>query len=117
MHRRDGPFKDHAAVIVYHPKEGAGHAWANLGFGGFTASVTGFSEAALGLSEIGVSYPDESFGPEEYFAPGYPFGYLIRDVLQFDESLDEATFRIQNATRTCDLLLGAGRRDVCSRDV
>ena len=64
-----------------------------------------------------MSYPDESFGPEEYFAPGYPFGYLIRDVLQFDASLDEATFRIQNATRTCDLLLGAGRRDAFSGGV
>ena len=32
----------------------------------------------------------------------------MRDILQFDDSLEEATFRIENATRTCDLLLGVG---------
>ena len=73
-----------------------------------TASVTGFSAAQLGLSEIGVSFPDASFGPERYLAKGYPFGYLIRDILQFDTSLAEATRRITEATRTCDLILGVG---------
>jgi isopenicillin-N N-acyltransferase-like protein len=104
----EGPFKNFAAIVVYHPNPGEGHAWANVGFAGFTASVTGFSEAQLGLSEIGVSFPDASFGPETYLAKGYPFGYLIRDVLQFDASLDEATERITGATRTCDLILGVG---------
>jgi len=104
----DGPFKNFAAVTVYHPNPGEGHAWANLGFAGFTGSVTGFSARQLGLSEIGVSYPDASFGPETYLARGYPFVFLIRDVLQFDSSLAEATARISNATRTCDLIIGVG---------
>jgi isopenicillin-N N-acyltransferase-like protein len=104
----DGPFKNHAAIVVYHPEEGHGYPWANVGFHGWTASITGFSSQQLGLSEIGVSFPDASFGPETYLAKGYPFGYLIRDVLQFDRSLEEATARITGATRTCDLLLGVG---------
>jgi len=104
----DGPFKNWPLLVVYHPAEGNGHAWANLGFAGLTASVTGFSAAQLGLSEIGVSFPDASFGPERYLAKGYPFGYLIRDILQFDTSLAEATRRITEATRTCDLILGVG---------
>ena len=29
---------------------------------GWTMSVTGFSAARLGISEIGVSFPDASFG-------------------------------------------------------
>jgi isopenicillin-N N-acyltransferase-like protein len=45
----EGPFKNFAAIVVYHPNPGEGHAWANVGFAGFTASVTGFSEAQLGL--------------------------------------------------------------------
>jgi len=104
----EGPFKNYATVTVYHPNKGDGHAWANVAFSGFTASVTGFSEARLGISEIGVSYPDETFGPETYLAAGYPFGYLLRDVLQFDTSLAEATHRITTAKRTCDLILGVG---------
>lgn len=104
----DGPFKNYAAIIVYHPNAGQGHAWANIGFAGATMSVTGFSEQQLAISEIGVSYPDETFGSETYLAKGYPFGFLIRDILQFDTTLDEATARISNATRTCDLILGVG---------
>ena len=104
----DGPFKNYAAIVVYHPQAGQGHAWANLGFGGWTGSITGFSSSQLALSEIGVSYPDASFGPETYLAKGYPFSYLIRDILQFDGTLEAATHRIQSATRTCDLILGVG---------
>ena len=104
----EGPFKNYATLVVYHPNEGNGHVWINLAFAGFTASVTGFSEARLGISEIGVSYPDETFGPETYLAAGYPFGFLLRDILQFDSSLAEATRRITTATRTCDLIIGVG---------
>ena len=104
----DGPFRNYATIVVYHPNAGDGHAWANVAFSGFTASVTGFSSQQLGLSEIGVSYPDASFGPERYLAAGYPFGFLIRDVLQFDASLQQATERITKAKRTCDLILGVG---------
>ena len=46
------------AIVVYHPAAGEGHAWANVGFGGWTGSITGFSSQQLALSEIGVSYPD-----------------------------------------------------------
>ena len=36
-----------------------------------------------GVSEIGVSFPDASFGPESYFAAGYPFVLLLRDALPY----------------------------------
>jgi len=104
----DGPFKNYAAVVVYHPNEGDGHPWANVGFSGWTASITGMSSSSLAMSEIGVSYPDKSFGNETYLARGYPFGYIIRDILQFDNTVDDATNRITNTKRTCDLILGCG---------
>ena len=31
-------------------------------FTGFTGAITGMSSAGLAMSEIGVTYPDESFG-------------------------------------------------------
>lgn len=34
--------------------------------------------------------------------------YLLRDIIQFDESLQEAEQRITSANRTCDLILGVG---------
>ena len=105
----DGPFKDFPAVVVYHPSNASdGHAWANVGFSGWIASITGMSSAGLSISEIGVSYPDDTFGNETYLMPGYPWGFLLRDILQRDTSLSSGLERITSATRTCDLLLGVG---------
>ena len=36
----------------------------------------------MAISEIGVSFPDDTFGKES--RQGTPFTYLLRDVLQFD---------------------------------
>ncbi len=77
----DGPFRNFATLVVYHPNAGDGYAWANLGFTGWTASITGFSEKQIGLSEIGVTYADESFGPETYLAKGVRRRHSPRPVL------------------------------------
>lgn len=37
-----------------------------------------------------------------------PLQYLLRDILQFDDSLQKAIQRITSAHRTCDLILGVG---------
>lgn len=34
--------------------------------------------------------------------------YLLRDILQFDDTIVDANKRIANANRTCDLILGVG---------
>ena len=60
------------------------------------------------VSEIGVSFPDNTFGPETYLAKGYPFSYLIRDILQYDNTVTDADNRITEAQKTCDLILGVG---------
>ncbi|KAL5014130.1 hypothetical protein ScPMuIL_008400 [Solemya velum] len=102
----DGPLQDYPQVTVYHPTSATnGHAFANFGWTGWIASITGIS-TQMAISEIGVSYPDESFGKESRF--GVPFTYLLRDILQFDETLDDAVNRISNSARTCDLILGVG---------
>jgi isopenicillin-N N-acyltransferase-like protein len=60
----------------------------------------------MGVSEIGVSYPDDTFGKESRF--GTPFTFLLRDILQFDKTIDETYTRITEGKRTCDLILGVG---------
>ena len=85
----------------------------------------------MAISEIGVSFPDDTFGKESRF--GIPFTvretlltttniiatlihcclhsiiqYILRDILQFDKTLIDATSRLSNAHRTCDLILGVG---------
>ncbi len=60
----------------------------------------------LAISEIGVSYPDASFGSESRM--GVPFIFMLREVLQYDTTLDGAIERMKNKHRTCDLILGVG---------
>jgi hypothetical protein len=58
---------------------------------------TGMSDQKLAISEIGVSYPDPSFGSQSRI--GIPFIYLLRDILHFDKTLDDSTSRMANARR------------------
>eukprot|EP01114_Cavostelium_apophysatum_P002389 TRINITY_DN1212_c0_g1_i1.p1 TRINITY_DN1212_c0_g1~~TRINITY_DN1212_c0_g1_i1.p1 ORF type:complete len:416 (+),score=120.87 TRINITY_DN1212_c0_g1_i1:278-1525(+) len=101
----DGPFKNFPSVTVYHPNEGNGHPFMTASMQGYISGLSGAS-ANLAVSEIGVGYPDDSFGSESRF--GIPFIFLLRDILQWDECLDDATNRMINAKRTCDLILGVG---------
>ncbi|XP_067686914.1 protein dcd1B-like [Haliotis asinina] len=103
----DGPFKDFPQVTVYHPVNSTyGQPWANFGWTGWVGSITGMNSVKMAISEIGVSFPDSSFGKESRF--GIPFTNILRDILQYDTTLNEAVQRITNAKRTCDLLLGVG---------
>eukprot|EP01116_Phalansterium_solitarium_P021722 TRINITY_DN6884_c0_g5_i1.p1 TRINITY_DN6884_c0_g5~~TRINITY_DN6884_c0_g5_i1.p1 ORF type:complete len:449 (+),score=180.95 TRINITY_DN6884_c0_g5_i1:148-1494(+) len=102
----DGPFRDYSAITVYHPDEGYGNELISVGMTGFIGGLTGFSSAQLAISEIGVSYPDDTFGSESRI--GLPFIFLLREILQFDLTIDDAINRMANAKRTCDLILGVG---------
>lgn len=102
----DGPFKNYPQITVYHPNSNNGHAFANIGWTGWIGSITGISSVKMAISEIGVSFPDDTFGKESRF--GIPFTYILRDILQFDKTLADAISRLSNAHRTCDLILGVG---------
>jgi len=102
----DGPFRDHPSITIYHPNNGKGYAWANVGMAGFMGGLTGMNENGLAISEIGVAYPDATFGEESRI--GIPFIFLLRDILAHDYSVDDATLRIAMHRRTCDLILGVG---------
>ena len=106
----DGPFKQKPSVTIYHPdaaRGGLGHAFANVGFVAWIGSLTGMSSSQLSIHEIGASFPDTThFGNESFV--GIPFVFLLRDILQFDTTYVAAVSRIENANRTCDLILGVG---------
>jgi isopenicillin-N N-acyltransferase-like protein len=106
----DGPFRDHASVIVYHNDDEAiddGRvSWVNVAFTGFVGSITGFNAQQISMSEIGVSFPDDTFGAESRH--GTPFANVIRNVLETTSTLEEADAYITATNRTCDLILGVG---------
>eukprot|EP01095_Lingulamoeba_sp_RSL-Kostka_P016851 TRINITY_DN8433_c0_g1_i1.p1 TRINITY_DN8433_c0_g1~~TRINITY_DN8433_c0_g1_i1.p1 ORF type:complete len:457 (+),score=165.35 TRINITY_DN8433_c0_g1_i1:79-1449(+) len=108
----DGPFRDFSAINVYHSsrEEDNGNNWINIGFVGFIGALTGISDMKLAISEIGVSYQDSTWGPEQNDipVPGVPFIVLLRNILKQDTTLDDAINRMANAKRTCNLILGVG---------
>lgn len=64
------------------------------------------SSQSLGISEIGVSFPDDTFGDESM--AGLPFIFVERYILQFCDTLDDALSFIADVRRTCHLILGVG---------
>ena len=91
----------HPLIVIYVPDEG--NIFANIGYAGVIGSFSGINKKQLAISEIG---DDRSTDVITY--QGIPFTCLLRDVLQFDKSLGEATKRIKNAKRTTRLLYGIG---------
>jgi hypothetical protein len=71
---------------------------------GYIGTLTGMSSASMGISEIGVSYPDDTFGDESL--TGLPFIFVERYILQYSDTLDDALSFIANVRRTCHLILG-----------
>jgi isopenicillin-N N-acyltransferase-like protein len=67
----EGPFRNYPQITVYHPNEGDGHAFLNVGMTAFIGGLTGASSSQLAISEIGASFPDASFGSESRI--GTPF--------------------------------------------
>lgn len=108
----DGPFKDYPQITVYHPSQ-EGNAFLNMGWPASIGAITGYSSKKIALSEIGVSFPDDSFGQGTDNTPpekvrGKPWSFVTRDMLQFSNSLDEAIESIESSDRTCNLIVGVG---------
>jgi hypothetical protein len=107
----DGPFKDFPQITVYHPS--IGKAFANVGWPGQVGALTGMADGKMAISEIGVSFPDDSFGQGTPDTPaeivdGKPWMFVLRDVLQFSTTLDEALSSVKQSNRTCNLIIGVG---------
>jgi len=103
----DGPFIDWPQVTVYHPSNPDENAFANVGFPGWIGLMTGMNDQKMGISEIGASYAGETAFPSED-RHGYPFTWMLRDILQFNSTGDEGLKTMQDADRTCNLILGVG---------
>jgi len=97
----DAEIQRFPVITVYHPDEG--HAFANIGWSGMIGAVTGMSSSQLAISEIGDDYDAENDTFE-----GVPFAFLLRDILQFDNTLDEAVARLQKSPRTTSLMYAVG---------
>jgi hypothetical protein len=51
--------------------------FANIGWSGWIGSIQGYSSTQMAISEIGVSYPDDTFGKESRFGTPFTVLYLV----------------------------------------
>lgn len=77
-----------------------------MGWTGWVGCITGVNDKLMSIHEIGVDFPDASFGNES--TSGVPFTYVLRDILQFDRTRMDGVSRLASAHRTCNLILGVG---------
>jgi hypothetical protein len=99
-----GPFANYSVLTVYHPDEG--NAFASLGFPGMVGVITGWS-AKVALSEkVWETYEGSGVQPGHY--DGEPVVGVIRDMLQFSNSKEEAVAFARSIVRTWAVFLGVG---------
>jgi predicted Zn-dependent protease with MMP-like domain len=100
----DNPLTKYPLVAVYHPNEGDGEPFASLTFNGFVGTITAYG-THLGISEkVWLHYNGSDS------RAGVPFTFLMRDVAQYDRTIDDAHNRMVNTHRTCSVFLGVGGR-------
>jgi isopenicillin-N N-acyltransferase-like protein len=90
-------------VTVYHPTEAGSVPFANIAWVGFIGSLTGYSSAKIGIGERLRGGPANT---ETRF--GKPWTYVLRDLLQFSRTMEEAIDSMRVADRTCSVYLGLG---------
>ena len=81
-----------ATVIINRPDQG--NAWVNIGYAGFTGSVTAMNEKQLSIGEMG--------GRGEGNWDGKPMAQLMREVMEKTSTLDEALDFMRRTPRTCE---------------
>lgn len=97
------PMANFPVVLVYHPADGDGHAFATLSWAGWIGALTGYSSADVGVSE---KVWDKYTGKKTY--SGMPWSFVLRDILQYDQTVAEGLARLESTNRTCSIFVGLG---------
>jgi hypothetical protein len=104
-----GPFANNSLLLVHHPT--GAKPFASLSFPGFVGVVTGFSPT-VSLSEKVNDLDGGGTPPGSY--DGQATAYVIRDILQFSTTKEDAHAIASKAARTWGVWLGVG--DVSSQN-
>jgi len=97
----DSPLVRFHQLTVYHPSDGT-RSFATMGWTGFVGAITGYSQDIAVSEKVWLGSTDKTT------RFGIPWNFMLRDVLQFDVTLDDATNRMSNGHRTCDVIFGVG---------
>lgn len=100
-----GPFANYSLLTVYHPD--VGNPFANIGFAGFSNLVTGVS-GKVGVSEKVHEVYNNGTGLQPGTYKGRSVAMVMREMLQFANSTQDAIDYARAADRTWSVFLGFG---------
>jgi hypothetical protein len=100
----DNPFRKVPLLSIYHPDKGQGNVYSQLTFAGFLGAFTGYGAETAICEKLWM----EKDYNGSYTRKGIPWNFLLRDILQFDKTIDDALDRIDSANRTCSIFIGLG---------
>lgn len=89
---RDIGLQDSAAVTVFLPN--GYNAWMTQGYAGFIGTVTAMNEKGLAVGEMG--------GRGEGNWDGMPMSFLLRDIMERADNVEEALEILKETPRTCE---------------
>jgi hypothetical protein len=89
---RDIGLQESAVVAVFLPKQH--NAWLSLGYAGFIGTVTAMNEKGLAVGEMG--------GRGEGNWDGMPMSFLLRDIMERADNVEQALEILKTAPRTCE---------------
>jgi len=93
--------QEHPAILVCQPD--SGRRFVNVGWLGFIGVVSGMNYDGIEVSEIG-----DDFDRANQSLAGEPMPFVLRDVIQYTQTLDEAVSLVKNALRTSSYLFCIG---------
>lgn len=100
-----GPFANYSVVTVH--RNSNMRAFATVGFPGFVGAVTGIAQNGIGISEkVWMTYDRISLQPGSY--DGEPDVFVLRDILQYSTTREEAEAYVQSVNRTFAIFIGVG---------
>lgn len=89
---RDINLQGMSAVVVFMPQ--GYNNWMSVGYAGFLGTVTAMNEKGLAVGEIG--------GGGEGDWDGMPMSFLLRDIMERADTVEEALAILRETPRTCE---------------
>lgn len=104
------PINQFPTVIFYDSTEKGSQPFANIGYLGSIGTLTAISKIGISAGEKVMIVNDPSFYPEDpqisYF--GKPWMFVLRDTVQFSNSLADVEKNLQTSARTMKIHGGWG---------
>lgn len=98
-----GPFQQWPVLTTFHPDDDS-FTYTTMGWAGLYGALTGWSESGLVVSEKVWGEYDKLQN-----IAGYPWTFMLQDMLRFDMDIDRALSRLAQSVRTCAIWLGLGQ--------